>query len=250
MSSYTNIYPGKNTTIFKPYCYLVIHIPTGKAYYGSRTCRGADPDLFFKDYFTSSKIIRNYLETGSIGDFVFEIRKIFFTKKECLDWESGVLRRLNVEKNNKFLNADSKQNSYKAIQNNMEVISISDPLTRKSIKWPKTKPIPSGWILGNINAKGTPKKSRKWIYNLTTGKAFHVDISLDLPVGFALGRGPLYKSNSEKLKQNNMVWITNGKETIQFSKNEKIPEGWKLGRTFKTKPTGKKQQNIFGSIIS
>lgn len=38
----------------------------------------------------------------------------------------------------------------------------------------------------------------------------------------------------------NKIWITNGKESIMISPNEKIPDGWYKGRTFKFSENGRK----------
>src|ERR1017187_1744005 len=92
--------------IHKPYTYLLHHKPTDTFYYGVRWAKNCHPDEFWVKYFTSSeKLVPLYRTLFGDDSFEFEIRKVFETTKEALDWEYKVLRRLKVlKKPEKWLN--------------------------------------------------------------------------------------------------------------------------------------------------
>lgn len=79
-----------------PYTYYLYHKPTGTKYYGVKFAKNADPELFWKSYFTSSSIIRELIANHGLEGFVFEIRKTFDDPDKAVLWESKVLRRLDV----------------------------------------------------------------------------------------------------------------------------------------------------------
>lgn len=91
---------------WKPYTYL-LKCPNGLFYYGVKYANNkrdvANPETFWKDYFTSSSSVEKLLETHSPGEFSYSIRKTFDTAEEAIKWESKVNRRLTT-KSDKFLN--------------------------------------------------------------------------------------------------------------------------------------------------
>lgn len=87
-----------------PYTYLLKHIPTGKFYYGCRFAEGCNPADFWKDYKTSSKYVKQLIEQYGADSFVFEIRKTFDDKQSARNWETKVLKKLNVVSREDFLN--------------------------------------------------------------------------------------------------------------------------------------------------
>ena len=91
----------------KPYTYLIKHTPTNKVYYGYRSANKVEPhnDLW-KAYFTSSTYVKDLISQYGIDSFEFEIRKIFETKKAASNWETKVLRRCKVLKDDRWLNAN------------------------------------------------------------------------------------------------------------------------------------------------
>lgn len=219
---------SKKKTI--PYCYLIIHKDSGMKYYGARFCKGANPKLFFIDYFTSSKAIMEIIKTEGIKAFEFQIRKTFHSPKECIKWEQKVLKRLKIKDRPDFFNEDDAQQPHLSIQFKTKTICITNVITKVCIRWPKSKIIPPGYIRGNINLKKSTKyQTRKWWYYPITNKTVHTKVC---PKGYLSGRGLNYKSNSEKMKLKNLRWITNGEESKHISKRNKIPLNWYIGRTF------------------
>lgn len=79
-----------------PYTYFVLHIPTGLKYYGSKYGKGADPNTFWKSggYFTSSVKVKNLLNEYGIESFKAEVRKVFESPAQALNYEYRFLKKL------------------------------------------------------------------------------------------------------------------------------------------------------------
>lgn len=88
----------------KPYTYLVKCLPTNSYYYGVKYATDADPDMFWKSYFTSSKEIKSLIEKYGVDNFEYAIRKTFKDELSARNWERKVLRRMRVVNRNDFLN--------------------------------------------------------------------------------------------------------------------------------------------------
>jgi len=86
------------------YTYLLRHIPTNTFYYGVKYSFDADPNLFWKKYFTSSRKVKALIEEYGEESFSHEIRKIFSEREKAINWERKVLRRMGVVGNSKWLN--------------------------------------------------------------------------------------------------------------------------------------------------
>jgi hypothetical protein len=95
---------AENFKMTVPYTYLLKHIPTGKFYYGCRFAEGCNPADFWKDYKTSSKYVKQLIEQYGADSFVFDIRKTFDDKQSARNWETKVLKKLNVVSREDFLN--------------------------------------------------------------------------------------------------------------------------------------------------
>jgi hypothetical protein len=79
-----------------PYTYFVLHIPTGKKYYGSKYGKGSTPETFWKPggYFTSSEKVKNLLQEYGANSFRAEVRKVFDTPDQALNYEIIAFCRL------------------------------------------------------------------------------------------------------------------------------------------------------------
>lgn len=216
----------KNKTTI-PYTYSVTHKKTAIHYYGSRYSRGCSPDDLFKTYFTSCKIIHNLIKTEGISGFIIKIRKTFNDVFSCIAHENKFLKRIDARNNSKFFN---RQNE--TIHTNDGFILI----TNKSItiRWPKEKTIPQGFVTGNNNNRPSVTKGRKWIHNPITKESRMIKPEELIPEGFLPNRSPeFFTEHSKKLKSKEMMHINNGVESKTINKNEPIPDGWIKGRTFK-----------------
>jgi hypothetical protein len=139
-------------TIYSPYTYLIGWSKLDKWYYGVRFAKksyclyesGCHPDELWVTYFTSSEIVEEFRRLHGRPDII-QIRKTFDNKEDAIEWEYKVLRRLNVEKNPKWLNmSDSK--SIPAYENwsdevkkeHSKKISKGNKKTKNSIEWKET----------------------------------------------------------------------------------------------------------------
>ena len=234
-----------------PYTYLVKFKPTNQVYYGSRTAKGCNPNEFFnfsikKPYTTSSRVINELLEIFGIESFEWQIRKVFSNKVECLKWEYKVLNYFNVENNPKFLNGDSKQKSWKPIHIEHETKFIYHLESKICIRVHRDSLIPDGWSLGNYKMKGRDStiKNKMWIYNISTGQSKTIFKDEKLPDGWSLGRNPeTILKQKTSLKSRNLIYITDGQNSLLIPKGSSLPEGYYPGRTFTNKPSGKRMQN-------
>lgn len=228
------------------YTYSIQFKPTCQIYYGSKTSQFADPDQLFNPhhshpYYTSSKLVKSLIGVYGLDAFTAKIRRVFTSREMCLSWERRFLARCNVETNPQFLNLDSKQQSYKAIQNNVQTKFISNPTTMECIRIPVNKPVPPGWTEGNVNNKGSPSKGRVWIHCISTAKSKMVPIDTPIPQGWCVGRPPeIGSKHSNTLRACNRHYYNNGTDCILLCDGEMVPSGFVPGRVFKNKPTGKK----------
>ncbi len=94
------------STEYIPYTYLIGWSRLNKWYYGSRSANTkrniANPNDLFKTYFTSSKVVKRYIEIHGQPDIV-QIRRVFATGNEAKNWEVRVLKRIKYLKS-KFIN--------------------------------------------------------------------------------------------------------------------------------------------------
>ena len=86
------------------YTYLITCTATGQKYYGSRYARNCRPEDLGVTYFSSSKEVHRLIEQHGLSNFTFQVRKTFETKEEAIRWEFTVLRRLNADKSDVWLN--------------------------------------------------------------------------------------------------------------------------------------------------
>jgi len=78
-----------------PYTYHIFHRPTQQHYYGVKFARDADPELFWKTYFTSSDKVKILIEQYGIKSFDVSIRRTFYTAKEAILWETKFLNKID-----------------------------------------------------------------------------------------------------------------------------------------------------------
>lgn len=213
-----------------PFTYLIKNKTTNMCYYGVRFAKNCNPSSLWTTYFTSSKLVKELIKQFGKEDFVYEIRKIFKTKEEAIYWEQNVLKRLDIRNNNNFLNIDYYQQPYKAIQNKIDTIFISNRETNTCIRIPSNKQIPIGWYKGNINhTSGGKNKKYMWAHNPITEKSGMFKNVEDIPKNWILNR-PKSHSNKNTLKSKKSHWYNNGEKNKLFTKDDIIQDGWFKGR--------------------
>ena len=96
-----------------PYCYHICWQQLGKHYYGVQYNKNANPEDLWVKYFTQQKVVKKYRIKYGDPDII-EVRKTFDSIEKACKWEQKVLKRLNVETNQNWLN---KQKSGAMVKN-------------------------------------------------------------------------------------------------------------------------------------
>ena len=86
-----------------PFTYLVGWSKQQKFYYGVRYANNCHPNQLWTVYYTSSNYVKRFREIYGEPDII-QVRKTFRTKEDAIKWEHTVLKRLNVLKEDKWLN--------------------------------------------------------------------------------------------------------------------------------------------------
>lgn len=87
-----------------PYTYFLFNKITGQKYYGVRYANNCKPEELWSTYFSSSKYVKQLIETHGKDSFEYEVRKTFKTPHEARSWEERVLRKLDILNNDIWLN--------------------------------------------------------------------------------------------------------------------------------------------------
>ena len=98
--------------IMKPFAYLIISLIDGKRYYGIRFSKDADPSQLWTTYFTSSREILSKIKKHGVESFTAEVRRVFETAEQAINWESRFLTRINAATREDWIN---RSNGYKAL---------------------------------------------------------------------------------------------------------------------------------------
>lgn len=85
------------------YTYLIGWTTQNKYYYGVRYANASNPADLWVKYFTSSNYVRKFREKFGEPDII-EIRKVFYDINKARLWEEKVLKKMNVVKDDKWLN--------------------------------------------------------------------------------------------------------------------------------------------------
>ena len=153
----------------KPYTYLIGWTRLNKYYYGVRFAKDCDPADLWVKYFTSSKNVKSLRETEGEPDII-QVRKTFVSKSDAIVWEKKVLKRLNVLKEDKWLNMNISgaiaPHNKAAIKNkgkkrSKEAIDKAAETRRKNGKSPlKGRKNPA--ISKALKGKPNPNKGKKY----------------------------------------------------------------------------------------
>lgn len=103
-----------------PFSYHLYHIPTQKHYYGIKFSKGCHPDMLWKTYFSSSKIVKMLISEHGLESFIVKIRKTFKNAESALLWEHKVLRRINAAARDEWINRHNGGKTFRAPMNHSE----------------------------------------------------------------------------------------------------------------------------------
>lgn len=87
----------------KPFTYLIGWTSLDKWYYGVRYGKNCHPTQLWTSYYTSSKYVLDLRKQAGEPD-VIQVRRIFPSVQEAVNWETRVLRRMRVVTRSDFLN--------------------------------------------------------------------------------------------------------------------------------------------------
>lgn len=85
------------------YTYLIGWSELDRYYYGVRFSEKSNPKELWVSYFTSSKYVKKLAEDHGQPDII-QIRKVFETKEKAIEWETKVLRKINVIEDERWIN--------------------------------------------------------------------------------------------------------------------------------------------------
>lgn len=85
------------------YTYLIGWSKFNKFYYGVRFSKNCRPEDLWVSYFTSSKHVKFFTEEHGNPDII-QIRKVFQDNVKARLWEEKVLNKMNVLKDDRWLN--------------------------------------------------------------------------------------------------------------------------------------------------
>jgi len=130
-----------------PYTYLIGWTTLDKWYYGVRYSKKCHPDDLWVSYFTSSKIVRDFVIMNGKPDII-QIRKKFSSINSAQVWEKRVLKKMQVVKNSKWLNGhDSKSFDPSTVPKGQNHWTKKN--TAAALKWHKRE----GWDFTKQNTK-------------------------------------------------------------------------------------------------
>lgn len=156
------------------YTYIIGWVKLNKWYYGSKYGKDANPELFWVDYFTSSKEVKKFRSENGEPDFI-KVRKVFGNNPEkCLLYEYRFLKRVNAADSEIFLNKSNGGKNFQTVGKKigrdsvtgerLGMISVNDP------RWESGEIIP--WQKG---IKQNPKNTLK---NTAVAKISGTDSSI------------------------------------------------------------------------
>lgn len=151
-------------SIYTPYTYLIGWSNTKRWYYGVRYAKsskclyetGCHPDDLWVTYFTSSNAVKMYVLEHGDPD-VIEIRKTFSNEEDAIEWERKVLRKMNVIRDERWLNESNGE----AIRTN-NVNNIGMLFWNNGHKTIRSKICPGPeWSKGMFQTENQKKKEAK-----------------------------------------------------------------------------------------
>ena len=82
-----------------------------KWYYGVRFAKKCCPNDLWVTYFTSSNYVKKFREEYGEPDII-EVRKIFTCSQKAREWETKVIKRLNIVESDNWLNKTDNTNKF------------------------------------------------------------------------------------------------------------------------------------------
>jgi hypothetical protein len=87
-----------------PFSYVITQISSGIRYYGIKFARGCQPSDLGSTYFSSSRIVNKLIKEEGLQNFKFEIRKIFVSREQAIEWEKKFLTKIDAARSPMWFN--------------------------------------------------------------------------------------------------------------------------------------------------
>jgi hypothetical protein len=189
-----------------PYTYLIGWSTQNKYYYGCRYAKNSDPSDLWVTYFTSSKYVTRMREAHGDPDVV-QVRRMFTSREECVQYESRVLRRIVGRAN--FIN-----------KNVAGAIVSGNPTPRTDKQRAAARACMSALSNGVWYTNGFDMK--------------RLPLDTIMPPGWYRGYPEHYKRKLSKILSGrpgqfkDMKWYNNGHERARY-REDRVPHGWVVG---------------------
>lgn len=246
------------------YTYLVGWPKLDRWYYGKRSSAVTPKDDLWVNYFTSSKYVKEMRSIHGEPD-VIEVRRVFSDREKCSKWETRVLRRMKVGRNNKMVNRtaqypDFDRHGYVSVRDvdgkTMGVL-VDDPRYISGELVPVGKGVPKTDDhknkLSEVKLGSTPWNSgiHQWENKEHPKGMLGKTHSDDAKLLMSRSRsGKTIKKWDEETKKNHSIrMMGNGKGKVRINNGvvettidlriEHMPYGFELGRLYGT-TTGRK----------
>jgi hypothetical protein len=162
-----------------PFTYLIGWSLQNLWYYGVRYAAKCHPNDLWTKYFTSSSYVAEARQRYGEPDII-QIRKIFTSSKDAINWEIGVLRRMKLHERNNFLNKSCAGAIYydSAIR---EKISLSAIGNKKTVGYTNEYRLQHGMKILTGKPKGTKhsEKAKKERSDKLKGKPVHPNLKYE-----------------------------------------------------------------------
>lgn len=204
--------------IYQPFTYLVTFIPTGQRYYGVRTKRGCSPNDLWNTYYTSSKAVHQLIAEHGKDSFTVEIRRVFESKSEAIEWEHHVLTRIDAARNPRYLNKNNGDRKFYGSSTMTGKRHSEDAKRRMSINT-------SGEKNPNWRGKSVTDETRRKLSEAHIGKCFMKPETRER-------NRQVWKTEKNPMRQKKYLWWNNGESSTL---SDVCPgEGWVRGRVWST----------------
>lgn len=205
------------------YTYLIGWSTLDRWYYGCQYGKNANPDKLWVTYFTSSKVVKDCRLKHGDPD-VIKVRKVFSDGNKCREWESRVLKRIDVCRQLKWLNKQSGSGKYINTTVNVKCAVTGTYIGPVPIDHPlyvvgSYIPFNTGVKLGPSRSKGVAKLASrgKVVVHDSAGKYYQVPVD-----DIRITSGELQPIIKSTVSIRN---IETG-ETRQHNRCDELPEGF------------------------
>jgi len=182
----------------KAYTYLIGWSSMNKYYFGLRYKRGCKTTDLWTKYFTSSKQVKMMREFFGEPDII-QIRTMFDDISKAREHEHKILSRLQVLKNDKWLNNTTNR----AFSNNNNAGLFSDPERKQ--RWYEK-------MTATVRSDAHRQRTREATINQFSDPE----------------KAKIHKESCKPIW--NYIWINDGISNRRIPSDEELPEGWVKGR--------------------